>query len=626
MEVRIFIKERQPKSSAEAAKLADDYWQARKTTFGKRTGFNKAPLGGEKKCQTCGKLGHLATDCRRNSSRPQETSEVKPLGNRPERGKKDLKDIECFNCHKKGHYSSNCPAREKPATGMFCMERRMDHQGQSVLTKSKVRGNPCVPKTGAVEGKEVERILLDTGCSRTLIRKDLVPQHKLLHGEAVAIRCAHGDTVLYPLAEVDLEVEGYPIHVEAAISDTLPMPVLLGTDVPELTALLTGNLEDKSSPIQPKGEALAVMTRAKAKKQKEEAAVQTQKERESGAQPTTLLDDSDQIEHQVQTESTDPNMDYSNEPQTQVNGEENNEDNPQGSQTRISIEEDYMDDLLLTLDDELFVPSHNKQTLTRREKREQRVQYQQKQKDSQTQLHPLDISMTEFRELQQKDPTLQQCREAAEGHPSTAGIGFYQRSGLLYRRWMPPRQGTDGVEVEQLVLPKECREGVLKLAHNIPLAGHMGKEKTARRTLQRFYWPTLYGDVEKFCKGCLVCQKSSKRRVQRAPLIPLPIIQEPFKRIAMDIVGPIPRSSSGKRYILVVCDYATRYPEAIPLKSIDAPHIAEQLVTPFSRVGIPDEILTDQGSNCTSQLLTRSIGWYMFIPSEPHHITHKQMV
>ena len=72
----------------------------------------------------------------------------------------------------------------------------------------------------------------------------------------------------------------------------------------------------------------------------------------------------------------------------------------------------------------------------------------------------------------------------------------------------------------------------------------------------------------------------------------------------MDIVGRLPRSYRGNKYILVVCDYATRYPEAIPLKSIDAPHIAEELVTIFSRVGVPSEILTDQGSNFTSQLLT----------------------
>ena len=78
----------------------------------------------------------------------------------------------------------------------------------------------------------------------------------------------------------------------------------------------------------------------------------------------------------------------------------------------------------------------------------------------------------------------------------------------------------------------------------------------------------------------------------------------PFQKIATDIVGSLPRSRSGKRYILVVCDYATHYPEAVALKSVHAEHIAEELVQLFARVGIPEEILTDQGSNFTSQLLT----------------------
>ena len=56
--------------------------------------------------------------------------------------------------------------------------------------------------------------------------------------------------------------------------------------------------------------------------------------------------------------------------------------------------------------------------------------------------------------------------------------------------------------------------------------------------------------------------------------------------------------------MLVICDYATRYPEAIPLHCIDAEHIAEELLKVFSRVGVPREVLTDQGSNFTSQLLT----------------------
>ena len=78
---------------------------------------------------------------------------------------------------------------------------------------------------------------------------------------------------------------------------------------------------------------------------------------------------------------------------------------------------------------------------------------------------------------------------------------------------------------------------------------------------------------------------------------------EPFARIAMDIVGPLPRSKSGHKYILVICDYATRYPEAVPLRSCEAEKIAEELIKLFSRMGIPKEILTDQGSSFTSKLL-----------------------
>ena len=158
--------------------------------------------------------------------------------------------------------------------------------------------------------------------------------------------------------------------------------------------------------------------------------------------------------------------------------------------------------------------------------------------------------------------------------------------------------------VEQLVLPQQCRKTVLHLAHTIPLAGHMGRDKTTRRILQRFYWPTVYKDTADYCRSCAECQKSRDQRMRRAPLVPLPIIKEPFERIAMDIVGPLPRSRSGNRFILVICDYATRYPEAVPLRTIDAENIAEELIKFFSRVGIPKEILTDQGSNFVSQLLT----------------------
>jgi len=55
--------------------------------------------------------------------------------------------------------------------------------------------------------------------------------------------------------------------------------------------------------------------------------------------------------------------------------------------------------------------------------------------------------------------------------------------------------------------------------------------------------------------------------------------------------------------VLVICDYATRYPEAVPVRSIDTENIAEELIKLFACVGIPQSILTDQGTNFTSKLL-----------------------
>ena len=89
----------------------------------------------------------------------------------------------------------------------------------------------------------------------------------------------------------------------------------------------------------------------------------------------------------------------------------------------------------------------------------------------------------------------------------------------------------------------------------------------------------------------------------------------------MDIVGPSIRSKSGNKFILVICDYSTRYPEAVPLKNIETETIAEELGEFFARMGVPAEILTDQGSNFTSQLLKEVYRIMKIEPirTSPHH-------
>ena len=158
--------------------------------------------------------------------------------------------------------------------------------------------------------------------------------------------------------------------------------------------------------------------------------------------------------------------------------------------------------------------------------------------------------------------------------------------------------------MEQLVLPLQCRSTVLKLAHDIPAASHLGINKTKDRVLQRYYWPGVFRDVANHCRTCEICQRAQgKRYGARAEMIPLSLIEKLFQRIAMDIIGPLPRSNNGNKYILTICDYATRYLEAIPIPNTEATTIAKELVSVFARVGIPDEILTDQGSNLMLSLL-----------------------
>lgn len=97
---------------------------------------------------------------------------------------------------------------------------------------------------------------------------------------------------------------------------------------------------------------------------------------------------------------------------------------------------------------------------------------------------------------------------------------------------------------------------------------------------------------------------------------------EPFQRIAVDIVGPLqPVTDRGNRYILTIIDYATRYPEAIALQGIEAERVAEALVDVFSRVGVPGEMLTDQGTQFTSEVMKEVSRLLSFkgITTTPYH-------
>ncbi|XP_053406591.1 uncharacterized protein LOC128559314 [Mercenaria mercenaria] len=165
--------------------------------------------------------------------------------------------------------------------------------------------------------------------------------------------------------------------------------------------------------------------------------------------------------------------------------------------------------------------------------------------------------------------------------------------------------GDKKVETKQIVVPKIYQKRVMSLAHESIVGGHLSVRKTVDRIQSSFHWPGISSDVTRFCRSCDICQKTvPKGKVQKVPLGEMPIIDAPFQRVAVDLIGPIsPVSGKGNRYILTVVDYATRYPEAVALPRIETENVAEALLDIFSRVGFPSEILSDRGSQFSSQLM-----------------------
>uniref|UniRef100_A0A9J8C7I0 Gypsy retrotransposon integrase-like protein 1 n=1 Tax=Cyprinus carpio carpio TaxID=630221 RepID=A0A9J8C7I0_CYPCA len=153
------------------------------------------------------------------------------------------------------------------------------------------------------------------------------------------------------------------------------------------------------------------------------------------------------------------------------------------------------------------------------------------------------------------------------------------------------------------MVPRSKTETVMEIAHAHPMAGHLGVQNTIQRLRDRFHWPGLEAEVRRFCHACPTCQRTAPRTPPPSPLIPLPIIEVPFERIGMDLVGPLPKSARGHEHILVIVDYATRYPEAIPLRKATTKAIAQELFLLCSRVGIPSQILTDQGTPFMSRMM-----------------------
>ena len=182
----------------------------------------------------------------------------------------------------------------------------------------------------------------------------------------------------------------------------------------------------------------------------------------------------------------------------------------------------------------------------------------------------------------------------------------------------------------QLIVPLQYQKLVMKLAHKSFMAGHLAVKRTVQKVLSEFYWPGVNSSVKRFCQSCDICQRNiPEGKVVKAPLGKMPRIDVPFKRVATNLIGPLnPVTYNKNRFILTLVDYATRYPEAVPLASIDTETVAEALVSIFSHVGIPYEVLSDMGNQCTSAVMkevSRLLSFKQLVTTPYHPICNGLM-
>ena len=151
------------------------------------------------------------------------------------------------------------------------------------------------------------------------------------------------------------------------------------------------------------------------------------------------------------------------------------------------------------------------------------------------------------------------------------------------------------------------------------VGGHLGLEKTLSRIKERFFWPGMTKDAKLWCETCEKCQKRRPPPKKKRAQIQVLVAEEPSAGVAMDMMGPLPRTTRGNRYILVIADYFSKWVEAFPMKNGEAVTVARLLVREvFCRFGTPRVLHSDQGRNFEAEViqeLCRMLGRHGPLPT-----------
>jgi transposase InsO family protein len=145
---------------------------------------------------------------------------------------------------------------------------------------------------------------------------------------------------------------------------------------------------------------------------------------------------------------------------------------------------------------------------------------------------------------------------------------------------------------------------ILEAGHNHHLSGHMGADNTLYRLQQNTWWPGMEETIRKYVRECDICQKRSRGK-QHGESSSSSITPDPFHHIGIDVMGPLPRTLNGNRYVIVAVDYFTKWTEATAVEDADAQTVVKFIHTDIiCRHGVPKEITSDRGTEFLNELVT----------------------
>ena len=113
---------------------------------------------------------------------------------------------------------------------------------------------------------------------------------------------------------------------------------------------------------------------------------------------------------------------------------------------------------------------------------------------------------------------------------------------------------------ERQLVPHYELSWILSMFHDNPTSAHQGAEAMRQQINKHYVWKGITSDIKEYVKSCYECQRrgGSKENNRKRTIVPMDI----FERWGIDIVGPLPQTEDGYRYIVVAMDYFSRWPEA----------------------------------------------------------------